>query len=96
LSNSINFGLGSPGRKGIFDLHLVVARYTPVVEVHELCDVIEDEISEKLHETHVLIHAEPCCGREVECPVEEGLADFCQHCQLEPEAGDQRPDDGSL
>jgi len=73
------------GAERHIDLHLVVARYSPVAEVHELCDVIEEEISEKLHQTHVLIHAEPCCGKEVECPVEEGLADSCQRCQIEPE-----------
>ena len=81
------------GAERHIDLHLVVARYTPVVEVHELCDVIEEEISEKLHETHVLIHAEPCFGREVECPVEEGLADTCQRCRTQ-ESGveDHKPE----
>lgn len=62
------------GAERHIDLHLVVAKYTPVVEAHELCDKIEEEISEKLYGTHVLIHAEPCCSREVECPVEEGSA----------------------
>lgn len=70
------------GAERHIDLHLVVAKYTPVVEAHELCDKIEEEISEKLYGTHVLIHAEPCCSREVECPVEEGSASSCQRCQL--------------
>ena len=39
------------------DLHLVVAKFTPVVDVHVLCDKIEKEINEKLYITHVLIHA---------------------------------------
>ena len=64
------------------DLHLVVAKYTSVVDVHELCDLIEQEINLKLHVTHVLIHAEPCSTRDVECPVEEGLAPSCQRCQV--------------
>jgi len=77
------------------DLHLVVARFTSVLDVHELCDVIEQEINEKLQGTHVLIHAEPCSDREVECPVEEGLASSCQRCQIqESEVTDQKPDGG--
>jgi cation diffusion facilitator family transporter len=54
------------GAERHIDLHLVVAKYTPVVDVHELCDVIEGEIRGKLFGTHVLIHTEPCCSREVE------------------------------
>jgi cation diffusion facilitator family transporter len=64
------------------DLHLVVAKYTPVVEVHELCDTIEQEINEKLQGSHVLIHAEPCSVRDVECPGEKGEAASCQRCHL--------------
>ena len=72
------------------DLHLVVAKYTSVVDVHELCDLIEQEINLRLHGTHVLIHAEPCSTRDVECPVEEGLVPSCQRCQLHrSEVGDQ-------
>jgi cation diffusion facilitator family transporter len=63
------------------DLHLVVAKYTPVVDVHELCDRIELEINKKLHGTHVLIHAEPCSDRGEECPVEDGKSLTCQGCQ---------------
>lgn len=64
------------------DLHLVVAKFTPVVDVHELCDRIEGEINENLSMTHVLIHAEPCSSRDVECPVEEGRTSSCQRCRL--------------
>lgn len=73
------------GAERHIDLHLVVAKYTPIVDVHELCDVIEEEISEKLYGTHVLIHAEPCSSRDTECPVEEGVASSCQRCQVDPE-----------
>ncbi|MDR3598973.1 MAG: cation diffusion facilitator family transporter [Desulfosporosinus sp.] len=77
------------------DLHLVVARFTTVLDVHELCDMIEQEINEKLQATHVLIHAEPCSNRDVKCPVEEGLASSCQHCQIRrPDVSAQKPDDG--
>jgi len=75
------------------DLHLVVAKYTSVVDVHELCDVIEHEINLRLHGTHVLIHAEPCCSRDAECPVEEGLIPTCKSCQLKKEVKDQKLDD---
>ena len=75
------------------DLHLVVAKFTPVVDVHELCDTIEQEINEKLQGTHVLIHAEPCGSRDAECPCpEEGLASSCQQCQAKTEVGGQKPE----
>ena len=64
------------------DLHLVVAKYTSVLDVHELCDIIEQEINLRLQGSHVLIHAEPCSTRDEECPVEEGLAPSCQRCKL--------------
>ena len=76
------------------DLHLVVAKYNSIADVHELCDLIEQEINLKLPGTHVLIHAEPCSTRDVECPVEEGLGPSCQNCQVKVEHGRQRPDDG--
>ncbi|HZK54410.1 MAG TPA: cation diffusion facilitator family transporter [Desulfosporosinus sp.] len=74
------------------DLHLVVAKYTAVVDVHELCDVIEQEINMRLQGTHVLIHAEPCSPRDAQCPVEEGLADTCQRCQVKIEVRSRRPE----
>jgi len=70
------------GAERHIDLHLVVANYTPIVDVHELCDIIEAEISSKLYGTHVLIHAEPCCSNEAKCPVEEGVVSPCQSCEL--------------
>jgi len=75
------------------DLHLVVAKYTSIIDVHELCDLIEQEINLRLHGTHVLIHAEPCSTRDVECPVEEGLADDCQRCPVKIDDGSPRPED---
>lgn len=74
------------------DLHLVVSRYTSVLDVHELCDLIEQEINLRLQRTHVLIHAEPCSPRNVECPVEEGLVIFCQRCYATEDRGDQMPE----
>lgn len=70
------------GAERHIDLHLVVPKYTPVVEVHELCDEIEHEIYEKLGGAHVLIHAEPCSNRDEVCPVTEGAVTSCQRCQV--------------
>ncbi|MDQ7095518.1 cation diffusion facilitator family transporter [Desulfosporosinus sp. PR] len=63
------------------DLHLVVAKYTPVVDAHDLCDRIELEINKKLHGTHILIHAEPCGNRGEACSLEETTSPICRHCQ---------------
>lgn len=79
------------GAERHIDLHLVVAKHTSVIDVHELCDIIEKEINEKLQRAHVLIHAEPCSSRDDKCPVEEGLASSCQRCQVKTEDGDQAP-----
>jgi len=79
------------GAERHIDLHLVVAKYTSVLDVHELCDLLEQEINLRLEGTHVLIHAEPCSAREVECPVEEGVTPSCQRCHV-PEVRDQSPE----
>lgn len=63
------------------DLHLVVPRNISVGEVHELCDLIENEINMQLSSTQILIHAEPCVTRGMECPLEKGLAEQCLRCQ---------------
>ncbi|MDP4158840.1 MAG: cation diffusion facilitator family transporter [Bacillota bacterium] len=77
------------------DLHLVVAKYTPVVDVHELCDTIEQEINERLHGTHILIHTEPCRSRDAECPAGEDLSPSCERCQVKTAGVDsQNPNDG--
>lgn len=61
------------------DLHLVVPKYTSVVQVHELCDEIELEINDQLPGTHVLIHAEPCTTIEESCPICEN-PEMCGRC----------------
>lgn len=63
------------------DLHLVVAKYTSVLEVHDLCNLIEQEINLKLSGSHVLIHTEPCSNLDVECPVTEKFYPSCQLCE---------------
>lgn len=74
------------------DLHLVVPKNTSVGEVHELCDLIEQEIGMRLSGTHVLIHAEPCDIDHANCPFEKGLADTCQRCQTTRQATSQSLD----
>lgn len=54
------------------DLHLVVPKYQSMLEVHELCNRIEEDIKEKLPGTHILIHAEPCSDVAESC---------CQACE---------------
>ncbi len=48
------------GSERHIDLHLVVPKESPVREVHDLCDAIENEIENRLPQSHVLIHTEPC------------------------------------
>ena len=52
------------GSEKHIDLHLVVPKSMSVKDGHSLVDHIETEIKEKIEETHVLIHIEPC---DVEC-----------------------------
>ncbi len=64
------------GAERFIDLHLVVPQNAPVMEVHALCDHLEERIEESLPRTHVLIHIEPCdpeqqqdcCGCADNCP----------------------------
>jgi len=63
------------------DLHLVVPKFATISEVHELCDLIEQEIALHLNDVHVLIHTEPCDIEDVRCPFNQGLSETCQRCQ---------------
>ncbi len=42
------------------DLHLVVPRCQNVVSAHRLCDDIENDLMQKLPQSEILIHSEPC------------------------------------
>jgi cation diffusion facilitator family transporter len=63
------------------DLHLVVPKNVSVGDVHELCDLIEQEVNIQLKNTKVLIHAEPCTDKNSDCPHENGSITSCQRCQ---------------
>jgi len=62
------------------DLHLVVPKHASVGEVHELCDLIEEEISLQLKGAQVLIHTEPCNVDNMECPFAQGQTQTCRRC----------------
>jgi cation diffusion facilitator family transporter len=48
------------GSQSYIDLHLVMAGDISLEQVHQICDQIEVEIQNVLHEASVIIHAEPC------------------------------------
>ena len=62
------------------DLHLVVPKFKSVLEVHELCNRIEKDIKERLPETYILIHAEPCSDAEEQCPTCAEKNSSCLEC----------------
>lgn len=55
------------GSQYYVDLHLVVNKALSLERAHEICDQIEAEIRNKLHETNVTIHLEPCDDRCEQC-----------------------------
>lgn len=69
------------GAERYIDLHLVVPEYASVVEVHDLCDAIEQEINEKLPGASILIHAEPCTKLDEMCPRCAETDGVCKYCQ---------------
>lgn len=48
------------GASRYVDMHLVVPRDLSIAEVHNLCDLVELKINERLPMVNVLVHAEPC------------------------------------
>lgn len=48
------------GSERYVDMHLVVPRDMSIAEVHDLCDLVEMRINERLPMVSVLVHAEPC------------------------------------
>ncbi len=55
------------GSQRYIDLHLVVPRGWDIKRVHNLCDRIEEDISCKFNDVHVLIHSEPCGPNCIDC-----------------------------
>ena len=54
------------GNQRQIDLHLVVPKIINVKEAHQMCDYLEEDIENKLHNTSVTIHIEPCSTTECE------------------------------
>jgi cation diffusion facilitator family transporter len=55
------------GNQSYIDLHLVMAGDISLEQVHQICDQIEVEIQNVLHEASVIIHAEPCDNECEQC-----------------------------
>ena len=62
------------------DLHLVLPKFQSILEVHDLCNRIERDIKERLSETHILIHPEPCNEGKVRCEVCDEKNPSCLEC----------------
>lgn len=63
------------GPERYVDMHIVVPRDLSIAEVHSLCDLVEQRITECLPKVNVLVHAEPC---------EDGDCTFCGGCERVP------------
>jgi cation diffusion facilitator family transporter len=48
------------GSQRFIDLHLVMPRNASVEEAHRMCDHLEQDIKNRLHDSNVTIHVEPC------------------------------------
>lgn len=59
------------GNQRFIDLHLIMPRSASIEEAHRICDNLEQELEDKLTNTNVTIHVEPCsveCDRcDVDC-----------------------------
>jgi len=54
------------GSQRFIDLHLVMPKNASVEEAHDMCDHLEQDIEERLNNTSITIHVEPC---RIECYV---------------------------
>ena len=61
------------GSQRHIDFHLVVSRDISVERAHRLCDQLEQEIEERLSDTSVTIHVEPCDGNCEKCATSPDL-----------------------
>ena len=57
------------GSQRQIDVHLVIPKTASVDEAHSLCDHLETDIAEILHNTEVNIHIEPCVTECTVCTV---------------------------
>lgn len=59
------------GSERHIDLHLVMPKAMSIEECHALADHIEKEIMQKMQETYVLTHIEPCHSKCDECTMHQ-------------------------
>jgi len=59
------------GMDRFIDLHLTMPRNTSVEDAHTMCDHLENEIRDRLSNSDITIHIEPCTKSN------------CQHCKME-------------
>ncbi|MFC2041175.1 cation diffusion facilitator family transporter [Chloroflexota bacterium] len=52
------------GNQRFIDLHMLMPRNVSVEEAHRMCDHLEEDIKNRLHNSSVTIHVEPC---DTEC-----------------------------
>ncbi len=52
------------GNQRFIDLHLILPKSACIEEAHRICDNLEQELEDKLTNTNVTIHVEPC---SIEC-----------------------------
>jgi cation diffusion facilitator family transporter len=57
------------GSQHYIDLHMVMPKGTSVENAHKMCDHLEKDIGEKLHNASVTIHVEPCDTTCKQCTV---------------------------
>lgn len=55
------------GRESFIDFHLVLPRNLPVEKAHSICDEIERKVVERLPNSSLTIHVEPCGGECNNC-----------------------------
>jgi cation diffusion facilitator family transporter len=68
------------GSERHIDLHLVLPKFQSILEVHDLCNQIEEDIKERLPETHILIHPEPCSEADGRCSACDEKSPSCLEC----------------
>jgi cation diffusion facilitator family transporter len=81
------------GSERHMDLHLVVPRTMSVQRGHALADHIEKEIMQKMPETQVLIHIEPCHADCDDCSIryECDRSGYLEHDEKEPSRSGVEP-----
>ncbi len=57
------------GSQRFIDLHLMLPKNASVEEAHQMCDHLEQDIENRLPNSNVTIHVEPCSTECDQCPV---------------------------